>query len=121
MPTRNETIPLWSSTPPGVIASGQEQHERAKETPQLKLFLLEGSAPRPLVVVMHHYPEFILAARWASEMHWWGRRLGFRVHLAEMLFSVVWRVPVPNIALVTRKVRGWVGCCWPAMYLKQLF
>jgi acetyl esterase/lipase len=36
---------------PGAIVLGQEQHERAKETPHLKLFLLEGEAPRPLVVV----------------------------------------------------------------------
>jgi hypothetical protein len=52
MSVRDETIPLWPGTPPGVIAAGQEQHERAKETPQLKLFLLEGDRPRPLVVVL---------------------------------------------------------------------
>ena len=103
MPTRNETIPLWSSTPPGVIASGQEQHERAKETPQLKLFLLEGSAPRPLVVVLPGGGYGGRAEHEADPVAEWLNGLG--VHALVCHYRVFpWRHPAP-LADAQRAVR----------------
>ena len=94
MPARGETIPLWSGPMPGAVVSGQEQHERAKETPHLKLFLLEGSKPRPLVVVLPGGGYCGRAPHEADPVAEWLNGVG--VHAAVCHYRVFpWRHPVP--------------------------
>ncbi len=94
MPTRGEIISLWPSTPPGVIAPGQEQHERAKELPQIKLFLLEGNTPRPLVVVLPGGGYYVRAPHEADPVAEWLNGIG--MHALVCHYRVYpWRHPAP--------------------------
>ena len=103
MPARGETIPLWSSTSPGAVVSGQERHERAQETPHLKLFLLEGSAPRPLVVVLPGGGYGMRVSHEADPVAEWLNAIG--LHALVCHYRVFpWRHPAP-LADAQRAVR----------------
>ena len=94
MPAREEMLHLWPSHFPGTIASGQEQHERAKETPHLKLFLLEGKTPRPLVVVLPGGGYSGRAAHEADPVAQWLNGVG--LHALVCHYRVFpWRHPAP--------------------------
>ena len=112
MPTRGETIPLWSGQLPGAIVSGQEQHACAKETPSLKLFLLEGHVPRPLVVVLPGGGYCMRAPHEADPVAEWLNGLG--VHALVCHYRVFpWRHPAPladaqrAIRLVRQHAAAW--------------
>ncbi|MEI8242527.1 MAG: alpha/beta hydrolase [bacterium] len=103
MSAGDETIPLWSGTPPGAVVPGQEQHERAKETPQLKLFLLAGDRPRPLVVVLPGGGYGGRAPHEADPVAQWLNGIG--LHALVCHYRVFpWRHPAP-LADAQRAVR----------------
>jgi len=94
MPTQGQTIPLWPSTPPGVIAPNQELHELARETPVLKLFLLETTTPLPLVVVLPGGGYSKRAPHEADPVAQWLNGLG--LHAAVCHYRVFpWHHPTP--------------------------
>jgi acetyl esterase/lipase len=79
---------------PGAIAPGQEQHERAKEVPCLKTFLLEGQGTRPLVVICPGGGYCGRAAHEADPVAAWINSLG--LHAAVCHYRVFpWRHPAP--------------------------
>jgi len=112
MSARGETMPLWSDSMPGVIVPGQERHERAQETPHLKLFLLEGNAPRPLVVVLPGGGYCMRAPHEADPVAEWLNGIG--VHALVCHYRVFpWRHPAPladaqrALRLVRRHAAAW--------------
>jgi acetyl esterase/lipase len=79
---------------PGAVAPGMEQHERAKETPHAKLFLLEGGPVRPLMVVLPGGGYGCRAAHEADPVAEWFNGLG--LHALVCHYRVFpWRHPAP--------------------------
>ncbi len=94
MPNPGDTIELWPGTPPGAIAPGQEQHERARELPCLTPFLLPGTRPRPLVIVLPGGGYSHRAAHEADPVAQWLNGIG--LHAAVCHYRVFpWRHPAP--------------------------
>lgn len=90
----NTSIPLWASALPGAIASGHEQHERAREVPHIQLFLLPGTQVRPLVIVLPGGGYAGRAAHEANPVAEWLNGLG--LHAAVCHYRVFpWRHPAP--------------------------
>ena len=103
MPVRAEIIPLWSTPLSGAIVPGQEQHARAAEIPQLKLFLLESNTPRPLVVVLPGGGYGMRAAHEADPVAQWLNGLG--LHALVCHYRVYpWLHPAP-LADAQRAIR----------------
>jgi acetyl esterase/lipase len=88
---------------PGAIAAGQENHERAKETPHAKLFLLGGQRTRPLMVVLPGGGYCVRAPHEADPVAQWFNGLG--LHALVCHYRVFpWRHPAP-LADAQRAVR----------------
>jgi len=89
-----KAIPLWSDPLPGVMAAGQEQHERTRETPHLVPFLLQKKEPAPLVVVLPGGGYGWRTPHEANPVAEWLNSLG--IHAVVCHYRVFpWRHPAP--------------------------
>lgn len=90
----NQDLPLWPAALPGAIVPGHEQHERAREVPHLKLFLLPEAPPRPLIIVLPGGGYGARAAHEADPVAVWLNGLG--LHAAVCHYRVFpWQHPTP--------------------------
>jgi acetyl esterase/lipase len=105
MPTLGETIPLWPDRDnmPGRVVTGQEQHEKARETPHIKLFLRESHQSRPLMIVLPGGGYCGRAPHEADPVAEWLN--GFGLHALVCHYRVApWQHPAP-LADAQRAVR----------------
>lgn len=93
-PACGETLNLWPGRAPGGLAAGKETHEMAAEVPILKLFLLAGGPPRPLVIVLPGGGYSCRAAHEADPVAVWLNGLGLHAAVCHYRVSP-WQHPVP--------------------------